>query len=174
MTIVATPVPPAHVCHTCGRALLGWPPPAAPARQEVGIDPSATTVALVDRLPVPEGTANVAASLARLARTDELTVVYGSDEDASDPAGPPLVAELRELLPRYTVVAVWVTPRQGLGREAALVEDLLADGGVPVLVTPSTNAPEVAAAIYGYVRADRAVRVAYRPIGEADLQPLAA
>jgi hypothetical protein len=164
---------PMHDCVTCGEALLGRPLHTGRAAQPVEPDPPEMTVALVGTPPSDRGTASVAACLAQLARTDELTVVYGSDRTEPDPGVDPLVTALRGLLPRYTIVALYFEPH---GRQrtpdVVLLEELLAIGSLPIVVTPTGDAPTIAATVCSQVRADRALRIDSREGGEARLQPV--
>jgi MFS transporter, NNP family, nitrate/nitrite transporter len=101
-------------------------------------------------------TAHVVACLAELAVTDELIVVYGSDQ----PGRNPVVAALRERLPRFKVVPLYVAPPNGPYRcDAALVDGLLDDGSLPIILAPAVTAPTVAAELYHHLRADRMLEV---------------
>ena len=76
--------------------------------------PTAMTVAVVDESDTRLGAAAVVARLAELASTDELVVVYGSDEPARPRlSANVLVTGLRDRLPRHSVVAVRVALRTG-------------------------------------------------------------
>ena len=164
---------PTHDCVTCGEALLGRPPHTERAPQRIEVDPPETTVALVAASTADGGTASVAACLARLARTDELTVVYGSDATEPDPGQHPLVGALRDLLPRYTIVALYFEPHdRRVVPEVSLLEERLSVGSLPVVITSSRAAPKVAASLCSEVRADRALRIDYSQSGDAMLEPV--
>jgi len=164
---------PTHDCVTCGEALLGRPLHTERAPQRVEVDPPETTVALVGASATDGGTASVAACLAQLARTDELTVVYGSDTGEADPGPHPLVRALRDLLPRYTIVALYFEPHdRRVVPEVALLEELLSVGSLPIVITSSRAAPKVAATLCSEVRADRALRIDYSQSGDATLEPV--
>jgi hypothetical protein len=86
-----------------------------------------------------------------------LLVVFGSHGRALQHG---LVAGLRHRLRRREVVTVPVRHRHGqLLRDAAVVEELLDAGRLPVVVTPSNAMHDVTAEIASYLRADRVLRV---------------
>jgi MFS transporter, NNP family, nitrate/nitrite transporter len=134
-------------------------------------EPSATTmtVAVVGDADIDVGAAAMVARLAELASTDELVVVYGSDEPS-----PPrlsanvLVAGLRERLPRHSVVAVRAAPRTtGLDQLAAVLDELLEAGTVAIAVAPKADLHEVAAQLSSHLKADRILVVTYSPAAGA-------
>jgi hypothetical protein len=95
-----------------------------PARQS-----TAMTIAMVGASETRMRTADVVARVAGLAVTDELVVVYGSDERQPRPGVQPFVVALRRLLPRHAIVA------------------------------PETAIPEVATELFDHLRADRVQRL---------------
>jgi hypothetical protein len=120
---------------------------------------SATTIAMVGESPDRAPTAAVVFRLAELAATDELIVVYGSDHPAT--SAHRVVAALRRLLPRFTVVPLYVAPSDGPHRcDTALLDGLLNDGSLPVVLAPAVIAPRVAVDLFHYLRADRMLDVA--------------
>jgi hypothetical protein len=117
---------------------------------------STITIAIVGESQATRFTARVVACLAELAATDELIVVYGSDQ----PGTNPVVAALRARLPRFKVVPLYVAPLGGPCRcDAAVVDGLLDDGSLPVILAPAVTAPTVAAELYHHLRADRMLEV---------------
>jgi NNP family nitrate/nitrite transporter-like MFS transporter len=135
-----------------------------------GPGPTTMTIAVVGDAAIDAGAAAVVARLAELASTDELVVVYGSD----DPSRPRLsanvlVAGLRQRLPRHSVVAVRAAPRTtGLDQLAAVLDELLEAGTVAIAVAPVTDLHEVAAQLSSYLKADRILVVTYHPAGGAE------
>src|SRR5207245_1612247 len=82
-----------------GLAVRFEPPPS----------PTAMTVAVVGESDTRWGAAPIVARLAELAASDELVVVYGSDEPARPRLGANvLLVGLRDRLPRHSVVALRV------------------------------------------------------------------
>jgi hypothetical protein len=119
---------------------------------------SAITIAMVGESHTKSRTAHVVARLAELAVTDELIVVYGSDRPET--SAHPVVAALRKLLPRFTVVPLYVAPPNGPNRcDTALVDGLLDDGSLPVVLAPAGMAPRVAVDLFHHLRADRMLEV---------------
>jgi hypothetical protein len=132
----------------------GWPE----TRPET--TPTAMTIAIVGESPTRWDAADTVASLAKLAASDELVMIYGSDEYQSAPGVQPLVAGLRQLLPRHTVVVLYAGPHSGpLLPEAALLDELLELGTLPIVVTPAAAACDVAGELYHRLRADRVLAV---------------
>jgi len=114
--------------------------------------------------------AAVAVRLAELAVTDELVVVHGSEEHETGASVQYLVTELRGLLPRYTIVALHLGPQdRPRAREAALLDDCLEMGGVPLVATRAGAVPSVAADLFYHLRVDRVVNVTYTMAGGAQL-----
>jgi len=135
-------------------------------------EPSATTmtVAVVGDADIDVGAAAVVARLAELASTDELVVVYGSDE-LSRPrlSANVLVAGLRERLPRHSVVAVRAAPRTpGLDQLAAVLDELLEVGTVAIAVAPKADLHEVAVQLSSHLKADRILAVTYTAAAGAE------
>jgi hypothetical protein len=119
---------------------------------------SAITVVMVGESPDHPTTAGVVCRLAELAATDELIVVYGSDHPET--CAHRVVAALRRLLPRFTVVPLYVAPPHGSNRcDTALVDGLLNDGSLPVVLAPVVIAPKVAVDLFHRLRADRMLAV---------------
>jgi hypothetical protein len=119
------------------------------------------TIALVGETQARRGAAGVLDHLAELAVSDEMVVVFGSDDHPSGSGVQPVVAGLRHLLPRHTVVVLYAGPHdRPLWREATLLDELLEFGVLPVVVTPVAAVPDVAAELAHHLRADRILRVA--------------
>jgi NNP family nitrate/nitrite transporter-like MFS transporter len=133
--------------------------------------PTAMTVAVVGESETKLGAAAVVARLAELAMSDELVVVYGSDEPAQPRfSANVLVTGLRDRLPRHTVVGVRVGAHGGaLGRLAALLGEFVEAGTVAIAVTPTADLRGVAAELSSYLRADRLLRVSYTLAEGTDL-----
>jgi NNP family nitrate/nitrite transporter-like MFS transporter len=132
--------------------------------------PTAMTVVIVGEPTSRREAADVATRLARLAVTDELVVVYGSDENQPGPIAHTVVAELRAHLPRHHVVALRVTPHLGaLGRDAAVLDEFLEIGSLPIAVTTAKAVRDVAAELSTYLGADRVLKVSRTTRG-ADLR----
>jgi NNP family nitrate/nitrite transporter-like MFS transporter len=139
-----------------------------------GPSPTATTVAVVGESDTRWGAAAVVARLAELAASDELVVVYGSDEPARPrPSANVLVTGLRDRLPRHRVVALHVGLRTGsLVRHAALFGEFVESGAVAIAVTPTVDLRGVAAELSSYLRADRVLLVSYTLASGADLHQI--
>jgi MFS transporter, NNP family, nitrate/nitrite transporter len=130
--------------------------------RQLEVGPTATTIALVGGAKTRWRAADVAACLAELAVTDELIVVYGSDERETGPGVHAVLALLRDRLPRHSVVAVYVSPRiRSLERDIVLLDDLLEVGGLPIVVTPVDTLADVAAELRDHVGADRVLTMSY-------------
>jgi hypothetical protein len=135
--------------------------------------PSATamTVAVVGGSDTRFGAAAVVARLAELAASDELVVVYGSDEPwppvTSDNV---LVTGLRDRLPRYRVVAIDVPLHNwARGRLAVLLHEFLEAGTIAVAVTAKADLRGLAAQLSSYLEADRVLTISYSLARGADL-----
>jgi hypothetical protein len=132
---------------------------------------TATTIVVVGESETRWGGPAVVARLAELAATDELVVVYGSDE----PKRPRLsrnvlLTGLRDRLPRHSVVAVRVGLRAGsLGEHASVFGEFVESGTVPIAVTPMVDLRGVAAELSTYLRADRVLKVSYSVAAGAGL-----
>jgi hypothetical protein len=136
--------------------------------------PTAMTVAVVGGSETRLGAAAVVARLAELAASDELVVVYGSDEPARPRfSANVLVTGLRARLPRHSVVAVRVALHSGaLGRLATLLDEFVEAGTVPIAVTPTMELRGVAAQLSSHLQADRVLMVSYTPAHGADLHEI--
>jgi NNP family nitrate/nitrite transporter-like MFS transporter len=145
-----------------------------PVRFEPEPGPTAMTVAVVGGSDTRLGAAAVVARLAELAASDELVVVYGSDEPARPRfSANVLVTGLRARLPRHSVVAVRVAlPAGAPGRLAALLDEFVEAGTVPIAVTPTMDLRGVAAQLSSYLRADRVLMVSYTLAQGADLHEI--
>jgi hypothetical protein len=136
--------------------------------------PTAMTVAVVGESDTHLGAAAVVTRLAELAASDELVVVYGSDEgERPQLSAHVLLSGLRERLPRHSVVAVGLAPQTGaLRRDAALLGEFVDVGTVPIAVTPTAGLGGVAAQLSDYLHADRVLMVSYTLAAGADLHPV--
>jgi hypothetical protein len=129
---------------------------------ELDAGQTAMTIAMVGAADTHWGTADVVACLAELAATDELVVVVESDPHS-------IVAGLRDVLPRHTVVSLYVAPRPGhIGRDAEQVDTLLDLGSLPIVVTQMGAATAIAADLYDLLAADRMLRVSYSLSSDVD------
>jgi MFS family permease len=139
------------------RVGLGLPVPYRPEPS-----PTATTVAVVAGPDVHLGaTVAVVGRLAELATNDELVVVYGADEPPRPHrTGNVLLEGLRYRLPRHEVVAVPVAADDAL-RLVSPLSAFLEAGTVPIAVTPTAHARDVAAQVCSYLHADRLLMVRY-------------
>ncbi|MEN3306079.1 MAG: transporter, family, nitrate/nitrite transporter [Micromonosporaceae bacterium] len=135
--------------------------------------PSATamTVAVVGGSDTRFGAAAVVARLAELAASDELIVVYGSDEPWPPVAsGNVLVTGLRDRLPRCRVVAIDVPLHNwARGRLAMLLHEFLDAGTIAVAVTAMADLRGLAAQLSSYLEADRVLMISYSLARGADL-----
>jgi len=124
------------------------------------------TVAVVGESDTRWGAVPIVARLAELAASDELVVVYGSDE----PQLPRLDANvllvgLRDRLPRHSVVALRVGRETG-GRLAGLFGEFVEAGAVAIAVAHNADVRGVAAELSSYLHADRVLTVSYtREVG---------
>jgi NNP family nitrate/nitrite transporter-like MFS transporter len=140
-------------------------------RFEPTSSPAAMTVTVVDASDTRAGAAAVVTSLAELATSDELVVVYGSDE----PPRPALsvdvlVTGLRYRLPRYSVVAVDVHPHTwAQGRLPAVLGAFVEAGTLAIAVTPAAHLHGVTAELSSYLHADRVLMMSYSPAAGAGL-----
>jgi MFS transporter, NNP family, nitrate/nitrite transporter len=136
--------------------------------------PTAMTVAVVGESDTRYGAAAVVARLADLATRDELVVVYGSDRPT--PSGgrdTPLLAGLRERLPRHHVVAVRAgSDGIAVHASAVLVGDAVESGAVALAVTPTTRVGDVTAHLSALLHADRVLRVSYTLAAGARVHPV--
>jgi hypothetical protein len=117
------------------------------------------TVVVVDDVEHRRDSVMVA-RLARLAAVDELVVVCGSDWHRPGHTADAVMTGLRDRLPRHRVVAMRVEPHaKALERGAAVVNEFLEIGDLPVVVTPAAFTREVAARLASLLRADRVLTV---------------
>ncbi len=125
-----------------------------------GAGTAALTVAIVREPDVRRGPDAVVARLVELAVNDELVVVYGAHGRPQQPISNAVVDGLRERLPRYTVVGLYVVLDPApLMRTCALLDEFMEIGSLPVVVAPVGTVDEVAAEFATYLRADRTVEV---------------
>jgi hypothetical protein len=105
----------------------------------------------------------VVARLAELAASDELVVVYGSDEpQRSRLSANVLVAGLRDRLPRYGVIGLQAALYRGAqDRLAGILGDFVEAGDVAVAVTPTADLSRVAARLCSRLQADRMLMISY-------------
>jgi hypothetical protein len=139
---------------------------------ETDIQPGTTamSVVVVGELETRQAAAAVAVRLAEVAVNDELLVIYGSDERVAEPGAQEMVAGLRGHLPRHDIVALNVTPHSGaMGRHAAVVDEYLEIGSLPVVVTPVASVRELTVRFSDYLRADRVLSMTCTT-GGADLR----
>lgn len=147
-----------------GLAVRFEPPPS----------PTAMTVAVVGESDTRWGAAPIVARLAELAASDELVVVYGSDEPARPRLGANvLLVGLRDRLPRHSVVALRVVPDpDGWGRLAGLFGEFVEAGTVAIAVARSAEMHGLAAELSTYLHADRVLTVSYTRHAGADLNEI--
>jgi NNP family nitrate/nitrite transporter-like MFS transporter len=124
---------------------------------------TATTVAVVDAADTRWGAAAVVTRLAELAASDELVVVYGSDEPhPSRLSTNVLVTGLRDRLPRHAVLGLQTGPYAAAqDRLATILGDFVDAGTIAVAVTPTADKGEVTAHLSSHLRADRVLTVSY-------------
>jgi NNP family nitrate/nitrite transporter-like MFS transporter len=166
-TLAVTTLAVALYVHVRGvRVSLGLP-----VRCEPGSGRTVMTVAVVEESDTRWGAAAVVARLAELAVSDELVVIYGSDERLrSRLTGNVLVSGLRDRLPRHGVLGLQVESYAGKqDRLAGIVGDFVETGDVAVAVTPTADLGPVAARLCSRLRADRMLKVSYTLADGADL-----
>lgn len=149
-----------------------WLAEEEPAEEKPAPSACGVTVAVVGEPECRWGMGAVVARLAGLAAQDEMLIVAGA-EPPYEPGGCSVVAGLRDHLPRHHVVGLYVAqPCAGLARQDAdLVEQLIADGSLPVVVTPTATMHDVVASLATSLRADRVVRLS-RTIHGVELHPV--
>jgi MFS transporter, NNP family, nitrate/nitrite transporter len=140
-------------------------------------DPSPTrmTVAVLGESDTRFGAAAVVSRLSELATSDELVVVYGTDDRARPRLSPhALAAGLRDRLPRHSVVVVHIArDPEALGRDALLLGEYVEAGTLAIAVTPGTTDPrDVATDLSIYLQADRVLMVSFTTAEGAELQPI--
>ncbi len=124
------------------------------SRTPLAANPTSTTIAMVDARTTRSGMSTVAACLAELAATDELIVVFEPDERG--PQSGMLAERLHDLLPRYTICTLYLSRLAGSrGSAAAVLDELLEVGGLPIVVTGAGSAHAVATELSDHVDADR-------------------
>jgi NNP family nitrate/nitrite transporter-like MFS transporter len=128
-----------------------------PVPPELASGTPAMTIMVVDQSETRFGASAIVSRLAQLAATDELVVVYGSDEPPR-PHPNVLVAGLRYCLPRFCVVAL--DSRHSIWSPELLGEFAEA-GTVTITATPSADLGRVAAELTSYLRADRLLMMSY-------------
>jgi hypothetical protein len=143
------------------------------------VSPTAMTIVIVGESETRQGVAAVVAGLAGLAVNDELLVIFGADEcrpaDECQPGpdGNAVVSGLRGRLPRYNVVALHVTPHIGaLEREAAVLDEFLEIGSLPVVLTQASAVRDIAAELSSYLGADRILSVSYNQTSGTEMHPV--
>jgi MFS transporter, NNP family, nitrate/nitrite transporter len=137
--------------------------------------PTRMTVAILGDSDTRWGAAAIVSRLAELAASDELVVVYGTDDRAGSRLSPhALAAGLRDRLPRHSVVVVGIARDPAvLGRDALLLGEYVEAGTLAIAVTPRAADPRsVAAELSIYLQADRALMVSYTTADGAELQPV--
>lgn len=137
--------------------------------------PTRMTVAVVGESGTRSGAAAVVSRLAELAASDELVVVYGSDDRARPGLHPAaFAAGLRDRLPRHSVVVVRIAREtDGLGNDALLLSEYVEAGTLAIAVVPSEADPRsVAAELSIYLQADRVLMVSFTTGKGVELQPV--
>jgi hypothetical protein len=130
--------------------------------------PAAMTVTVVGESDAHVDAAAVVTRLARLATSDELVVIYGSDEPRM--SVDVLVAGLRYRLPRYSVESVDVRPPVSAHDPlAARLGGFVEAGTLAIAVTPTVDLLGVTAELSSYLHADRVLMLSYSPATGADL-----
>ena len=124
---------------------------------------TATTVAVVNQSDTRWGAAAVVTRLAELATSDELVVVYGSDEpERSRLNSNVLVGGLRDRLPRHEVVGLRAARYMGAqDRLATILDDFVDTGTIAVAITPVADLRRLAADLSSRLKADRVLVVSY-------------
>jgi len=132
-----------------------------------------TTTVVVGESEVRHGGTALVGQLADVATYDELLIVYGADRGTRTSATHGFIDDLRARLPRHDVLGVYVGPdAAAVLRGAALLDDLLEAGSLPVAVTTATAVNAVTAELSSYVRADRVLRAARCRTGGVRLDPV--
>lgn len=127
-------------------------PPIPPA----SATSTAMTIVLADESEAEQNSTALLTRLAELAVDDEVLVVYGASEASPTRGTECLVVGLRDRLPRYDIVALYMPLDAGsLSGNWAMVEQLMEIGNLPVVVTTSDVAVDVATELAAYLCADR-------------------
>jgi NNP family nitrate/nitrite transporter-like MFS transporter len=137
--------------------------------------PTRMTVAVLGESDTRLGAAAIVSRLAELAASDELVVVYRTDDRAGPRLSPhALAAGLRDRLPRHSVVVVRIArDPEVLGRDALLLGEYVEAGTLAIAVTPTAADPRgVATELSIYLQADRTLMVSYTTAEGAELQPV--
>jgi len=131
-----------------------------------GATSATLTIAVVGQAPTRSGTADVVTRLAQLAVTDELLVVYALDDHEQSTGPRVVVAGLRILLPRHSVVTLNVSPFNGsLDPDGALLEELMEIGSTPIVLTPRLAVPAVVGELCDRLAADSVLSMACTATG---------
>jgi NNP family nitrate/nitrite transporter-like MFS transporter len=137
--------------------------------------PTRMTVAVLGEADTRWGAAAVVSRLAELAASDELVVVYGTDDRARPRLSPSVFAAgLRDRLPRHSVAVVRIArDPDALGRDALLLGEYVEAGALAIAVTPNAADPRnVATELAIYLQADRVLMVSFTTAQGAELQPV--
>jgi NNP family nitrate/nitrite transporter-like MFS transporter len=137
--------------------------------------PTRMTVAVVGEADIRWGAAAVVSRLAELATSDELVVVYGTDDRTRPPLSPSaFAAGLRDRLPRHSVAVVRIArDPDSLGRDALLLGEHVEAGTLAIAATPNAADPRaVAAELAIYLQADRVLMVSFTTAQGAEMQPV--
>lgn len=135
--------------------------------------PTTLTVAVLDEADTRYGTAALVTRLADLAVRDELVVVYGSDAPPPVREDNPVLAGLRDRLPRHRIVAIRAgSDGATIGTGTALVSDAIESGAVALAITPTTSVPGIAAQLSSLLHADRVLKVTYSLAAGAHQDPV--
>jgi hypothetical protein len=146
--------------------------PIRPSECRLDFDNSALTIVITLASDVRLGAPAMVARLAELAVFDELLVVCGStDHNGSDANA--LTVGLRRRLPRHEVVTLQIAPHAGASphRGAALINEFLEVGSLPIVVTPVVAVRDVVAELTSYLHADRVLSLSCTATG-ANLRQL--
>jgi hypothetical protein len=144
-------------------ATANLPPPHPPPHPPAILDTIATTVVAISAWDAAESPSHAIATLAELATRHELVIVYGRQEAAAGTLSPPaLIEAIRARLPRFKVAAVLVDAYPRLDpTDCVLLEELLADGTLPVAVVHAADPVPTARALATRLSADLTLRLGY-------------
>lgn len=134
-------------------AAVAFPAPAVVASQ------AATTVVSLAGPQVRAYLGDVTASLAALATRHELAVVYADpDPSAGSGLGFPLVAGLRQHLPKHTVLAITAeTPPHP--HETTAITAMIDAGTIPIVLVAGTDPTPIAVLLAEAVEADQVLHL---------------